>query len=194
MKNSVFKLTKFHLFLIIIGVLILSTLGFNVKEYFENNVDTREKDYKGDRSPTALNLGSRTDPFENRNFNATIAELENIIIPGRDKNRHHHDKKGNHWDNKNGNNWNQKNKHLEKNSIDKDKYILKSEVVPPVCPKCPDSRSCPRPKPCQPCPPCARCPEPAFECKKVPNYNAINASNINSVLPIPRLNSFAQFN
>ena len=40
------------------------------------------------------------------------------------------------------------------------KYILKSEVVPPVCPKCPDSKSCPRQKPCQPCPPCARCPEP----------------------------------
>ena len=67
------------------------------------------------------------------------------------------------------------------------KYILKSEVVPPVCPKCPDSRTCPRQKPCPPCAPCARCPEPAFECKKVPNYNAATVSNI---LPLPRLNSF----
>ena len=50
--------------------------------------------------------------------------------------------------------------------VDMSKYILKSEVVPPVCPKCPDSRTCPRQKPCPPCAPCARCPEPAFECKK----------------------------
>ena len=27
--------------------------------------------------------------------------------------------------------------------IDMSKYILKSEVVPPVCPKCPDSKACP---------------------------------------------------
>ena len=75
-----------------------------------------------------------------------------------------------------------------------DMYILKSEIVPPVCPKCPDSRTCPRAKPCNPCPPCARCPDPAFECKKVPNYNAISASNAGNILPMPRLNSFAQFN
>lgn len=53
-----------------------------------------------------------------------------------------------------------------------DLYIKKSEVVPPVCPACPSSSVCPREKPCPPCPPCARCPEPAFECKKVPNYAA----------------------
>ena len=62
--------------------------------------------------------------------------------------------------------------------------------VPPVCPKCPDSRTCPREKPCPPCAPCARCPEPAFECKKVPNYRAASVSN---VLPLPRLNSFSAF-
>lgn len=51
---------------------------------------------------------------------------------------------------------------------DEDLYILKSQVVPPVCPKCPDNRSCPRSKPCAPCKPCGRCPEPTeFECKKV---------------------------
>ena len=53
-----------------------------------------------------------------------------------------------------------------------DLYILKSEVVPPVCPACPSGSVCPRDKPCPPCPPCARCPEPAFECAKVPNYRA----------------------
>ena len=34
-----------------------------------------------------------------------------------------------------------------------DMYVLKSQVVPPVCPKCPEATSCPRTKKCQPCPP-----------------------------------------
>jgi hypothetical protein len=55
-----------------------------------------------------------------------------------------------------------------------DLYILKSEIVPPVCPACPTSTACPREEPCPACPACARCPEPSFECKKVPNYNAID--------------------
>jgi hypothetical protein len=59
-----------------------------------------------------------------------------------------------------------------------DLYILKSEIVPPVCPACPQSSACPRKEPCPACPPCARCPEPAFECKKVPNYNAINQNQL----------------
>lgn len=80
-----------------------------------------------------------------------------------------------------------------------DLYILKSSVVPPVCPACPamkcsggsgsgggDSGG---EKKCPPCPPCARCPEPAFECKKVPNYSSSN----DDVLPRPVLNSFSQF-
>jgi len=70
-----------------------------------------------------------------------------------------------------------------------DLYILKSEVVPPVCPKCPDGGSCPRQTPCPPCPACARCPEPAFDCRKVPNYSAVQGDQ----LPQPILNSFAQF-
>jgi len=75
---------------------------------------------------------------------------------------------------------------------DEDLYILKSQVVPPVCPACPqpiintnsdDVTKCP------PCPPCARCPEPAFDCKKVPNYNAFNPD----YMPMPVLNSFSTF-
>ncbi len=72
---------------------------------------------------------------------------------------------------------------------DENLYILKSEIVPPVCPACPQSTACPRQKPCPPCPPCARCPEPAFECKKVPNYS----SNDNRYLPKPLLNDFSAF-
>ena len=70
-----------------------------------------------------------------------------------------------------------------------DLYILKSQIVPPVCPACPPVLACDNNKKCQPCPPCARCPEPAFECKKVPNYQSTN----NSYLPRPMLNSFSQF-
>ena len=85
-----------------------------------------------------------------------------------------------------------RNKGVKKNDIpkgDEDLYILKSEIVPPVCPKCPDTAVCPRSKPCPPCPPCARCPEPSFRCKKVPNYR----SNDQSELPMPMLNTFAAF-
>ena len=70
-----------------------------------------------------------------------------------------------------------------------DLYILKSEVVPPVCPACPQASACPRQTACPPCPPCARCPEPAFECKKVPNYSSSN----DNFLPRPVLADFSQF-
>jgi len=70
-----------------------------------------------------------------------------------------------------------------------DLYILKSEIVPPVCPVCPTISACPRQEPCPACPPCARCPEPAFECKKVPNYS----TNDDRYLPRPVLADFSQF-
>ena len=70
-----------------------------------------------------------------------------------------------------------------------DLYILKSQVIPPVCPACPVGAACPRQEKCPPCPACARCPEPSFECKKVPNYNAID----NSYLPQPIINDFSSF-
>lgn len=74
-----------------------------------------------------------------------------------------------------------------------DLYILKSQVVPPVCPACPEPIvQCPTNfdlEQCPPCPACARCPEPSFECKKVPNYNAFNPDQ----MPVPVLNNFASF-
>jgi hypothetical protein len=71
-----------------------------------------------------------------------------------------------------------------------DLYILKSEVVPPVCPMCPTA-NCPKSNAkCRPCPACARCPEPAFDCKKVPNYN----SKSNGLIPEAILpNSYSTF-
>jgi hypothetical protein len=77
-------------------------------------------------------------------------------------------------------------KGVRRNTItpgEEDLYVLKSTIVPPVCPKCPQRSACPRQKPCPACPPCARCPEPAFTCKKVPNYESTN----NQYLPLPWL-------
>jgi hypothetical protein len=73
---------------------------------------------------------------------------------------------------------------------DEDLYMLKSQIVPPVCPACPgfnktvniNSGSSDK---CQPCPACARCPKPAFDCKKVPNYKTID----DSFLPSPVMNT-----
>ena len=88
-----------------------------------------------------------------------------------------------------------------------DLYILKSEVIPPICPACPTVKVCDKKEKCPPCPACARCPEPSFECKKVPNYSS---SSYNSgyygyndsfdsgplggkSLPVPVLNDFSTF-
>lgn len=68
-----------------------------------------------------------------------------------------------------------------------DLYILKSQIVPPVCPACPP-QIISKEKTCPPCKPCGRCPEPAFECKKVPSYSPQNI-----FLPRPVLNDFSQF-
>jgi hypothetical protein len=72
-----------------------------------------------------------------------------------------------------------------------DLYILKSEIVPPVCPASPatssvSSASCPKPRPC---PPCARCPEPSMTCKAVPNYSSINEDE----LPQPIFSGYSTF-
>jgi len=73
-----------------------------------------------------------------------------------------------------------------------DLYILKSEIVPPVCPACPNVivDKALLNKECAPCPPCARCPEPTFDCQKVPNYSLGQGS---SYLPRPVLNDFSTF-
>jgi len=227
------KLTKLHLFLIIMVVLLLSTLGFSIKEYFDGSHTHNSEDIKGgddneilkgdskdamddakknkaDPNPDpALQQGSNYDPFKNNDthdplldndYSKTIAGLEDIVVPGRGSGRGHHDENGDHLPG--AHEERKMERKLEKEErklaqeagVDMSKYILKSEIVPPVCPKCPDSRTCPREKPAPPCPPCARCPEPAFECKKVPNYSAIDAANAGNLLPMPRLNSFAQFN
>lgn len=77
-------------------------------------------------------------------------------------------------------------------------YELKSQIVTPSCPVCQQqnggsssgSTKTKKAKKCPPCPACARCPEPAFDCKKVPNYSSANSDYM---LPVPVLNDFTTF-
>ena len=85
---------------------------------------------------------------------------------------------------------------------DSDLYILKSEIVPPVCPKCPDVSASKKSK-CPPCPPCGRCPSAPFKCKSVPNYDMTEEDLMPSPLamstdpknggPRPLLTDFSSF-
>lgn len=91
-----------------------------------------------------------------------------------------------------------------------DLYILKSQIVTPVCPVTPSSGASAgaanisgstngtgsgsngadiySTDKCPPCPACARCPEPSFECVKKPVYKPDNP-----YLPVPVLTSFSSF-
>lgn len=148
------KLTKLHIFLILLLGLVLASLGRNLAEGYDNaNMEySREQQGKGRNT-------QHYDPFNNKAkkpHGANQGVSKSQIPAGQE-----------------------------------DMYILKSEVEQMNagnCPKCPVSE---KEKECPPCKPCGRCPEPAFECKKVPNYNVSNVSNN---LPVPMLNSFADFN
>jgi hypothetical protein len=76
---------------------------------------------------------------------------------------------------------------------EEDLYILKSQVIIPVCPvcpspivKCPDSTDVTK---CPACPACMRCQESPYECKKVPTYKAFNQD----YMPVPVLSDFSSF-
>jgi len=86
------------------------------------------------------------------------------------------------------------NKPVTVNSVppgDEDLYILKSQIVPPVCPVCPPSiiKKCDKEKECGPCP-IQRCPTAPFKCVKQPDYS--NPA-VKQYLPIPVLSSFSTF-
>ena len=174
------KLKKLHLFLILLAVLILSSLGIGILENFgviegnENLMNSKVslnsvKNRRAERENQALKKGSKHNPFNNvkfRNLSKDKKPMKFRTLQG-----------------------------VTKSEIppgDEHLYILKSEVVPPVCPKCPD---CPKPKcnnggkgSCPPCPRPERCPEPAFTCKKVPNYSV---SSVDGALPSPMFMSGA---
>ena len=76
---------------------------------------------------------------------------------------------------------------------EEDLYILKSQVIPPVCPACPNpivqSSDSTDVEKCPPCPACMRCQESPYECKKVPTYKAFNQD----FMPVPVLSDFSSF-
>jgi hypothetical protein len=68
---------------------------------------------------------------------------------------------------------------------EEDLYILKSQVVPPVCPRCPSVCTKEVKEQCPPCPACARCPEGSnnFTCKKVVDNSAPSNEPIAEISP-----------
>lgn len=167
------KLKKIHIFLILLGALIFCCMGFSALEGLENK-DLQSTDNRVDPN---YNLGSKNDPFDNdasKNLtnNLEHASYEDMLkgsVPA------------------------SKMKAIPKNQIpqgEEDLYILKSQIVPPVCPKCPDVKKCDTVKDCPPCPSPQRCPDKPYECKMVPKYSD---PNVSSHLPRPVLNSFDSF-
>ena len=181
------KLKKLHIFLLFLAVLVFGSLSSGFIEGLENQDDSDDsntvKSHKG-KSKMVQNELSSDHESALSETGGNVSSYETLLAnelsnnpetPGYTTSVSSDGPEG-----------------VPSTSIppgDEDLYILKSEIVPPVCPACPTSASCPREKPCRPCPPCARCPEPAFECKKVPNYRAGNSD----YLPKPVLNDFGEF-
>jgi hypothetical protein len=67
---------------------------------------------------------------------------------------------------------------------------LAGSATPMTATPAPVSTPAPANQDTPPCPACERCPEPAFECKKVPNYRSPSMQNY---MPIPVLNDFSKF-
>lgn len=161
-------------------------------EYSDSKL-AKNKRMKPHRSKEDYNDDDNEDNNEDNNINSygnvnkyPNVENDNILTAGRGGN-------GKHSNSNNSGSNGGSNNGVSGSRIppgDEDLYILKSQVIPPVCPACPAVVACPSDnKKCPPCPPCARCPEPAFECKKVPNYSGQN----DSYLPQPVMSDFSQF-
>ena len=172
------KLKKLHIFLLFLAVLVLGSLGSGLVEGMENK-DTKLSSSEHSTGEEAEEKTQEPDEVGNTvstNYDTVLANEQLTNSGGSYTTAQSSDGP----------------EGVPASNIppgDEDLYILKSEIVPPVCPACPSTANCPRQKPCQPCPPCARCPEPAFDCKKVPNYRAGDSN----YLPKPVLNDFGQF-
>ena len=199
LKNMNIHISQKHMYLIaiVVGAIALFSLLKGPREGFNNYIAT------GDMPDNDKD----TDEYNN----SYVAPAGNTVLYNDDNQHneeqdHKHSKKCNHNNDKRKNdkrkndkrkqNWSRNDGPLgiPRSQIpegDEDLYILKTAVIPPVCPACPNVTACPNSnnKSPPPCPPCARCPEPAFDCKKVPNYN----SNSNDFLPRPVLADFSQF-
>ena len=79
------KLHKTHLFLLLIAVLVLSTLGFTVKEYSENKDDSSEEDKKSESALDKVKEGNRVYqiPISQSKYQSLISDLEDVVVPER---------------------------------------------------------------------------------------------------------------
>jgi len=173
-------LHKSHLFLILLAVLLFSNLGLIIREGATSFEDLQaERDSQDDE----MKKGGPDTLDEIKGFWGPKDEaIEDAADANRGGNRDYEGVYGE----------TSEEGYTADNTADDEvesKYILKSSIVPPVCPKCPDAAQCPRQKPCPPCPACARCPEQPFTCKKVPDYNAVDTRQ----LPKPVLTNFSKF-
>lgn len=195
-----------YLIAIVVGSIILFSFLSGPREGFNNYISTGDTHDDDDAN------AKDTEKYNN----SYVAPAGNTVMYNMDDHErdHEHDHNNNHDrkqcrkckhennnNNKTNNNTHRQNRSCNDGSLgipgsqipngDEDLYILKTEVIPPVCPACPNVTACTNNsnKSPPPCPPCARCPEPAFDCKKVPNYN----SNNTEFLPRPVLADFSQF-
>ena len=198
MKFMNMHISKKHMYLILIvvGSVILFTFLRGPREGFNNYIatgtteDNNTNDNNTNANDTNANANDNTEEY-----NSYIAPAGNTVLYNKDdqaqaKPQRERKNRKQNWSRNDGP------LGIPRSQIpdgDEDLYILKTEVIPPVCPACPNVTACPNNntnnKAPPPCPPCARCPEPAFDCKKVPNYN----SNNNEYLPRPVLADFSQF-
>ena len=197
------KLTKLHLFIILLLVLLFSSLGIkllegmNVINVVEGNSTisnssqslANNSQRKTGEALTSAGSGSAYNPFGTSQSAMTDKDFKkarkigpNVRVEFKKLGS---EKKQMGYGSADG---------ITRNQIppgEEHLYVLKSEIVPPVCPKCPETKSssggkgggdCCKKQKCPPCPRPQRCPEPAFTCKKVPNYDA---SSVDNVLPSP---------
>lgn len=208
-----------YLIAIVVGAIILFSFLRGPREGFNNYISTGDpNDDDANAKDTEKYNNSYVAPagntvmynMDDQNYHEREHEHDHDHDHDHNNNHDHkHCRKCKHKNNKNNNNNKNKNNNnmhrqtrsrndgplgIPRSQIpegDEDLYILKTEVIPPVCPACPNVTACTNNsnKSPPPCPPCARCPEPAFDCKKVPNYN----SNNTDFLPRPVLADFSQF-
>jgi len=203
------KLKKGHLFLILLLSLFLysSLASFGVVEGMDNidkpdNKDNKSNDMKDPKDPKDI-LPIRTNSSSVHSQNSMNGMYPQTSINGNDYEQ-------NEYSNLKELNGLIKSVSLDdgrviystpQNTINgipgknippghEDLYILKSQVVPPVCPACPTTiiNTTDSKKECPACPPCGRCPESSFECVKRPTYRADNP-----YLPVPVLSDFSAF-
>tara|TARA_B100001142_G_scaffold24590_1_gene22436 strand:+ start:660 stop:1343 length:684 start_codon:yes stop_codon:yes gene_type:complete len=194
------KLTKSHLFIILLLVLLFSSFtikvleGMNVIEGNSNISNSTQSlanmEHGGSGKSLSAGDGSSYNPFGNSQNSMTDKDFKKARKIGSDVRvefkKLGSDKKQMGYGSADG---------ISRNQIppgEEHLYVLKSEIIPPVCPKCPEISSsksggkgggdCCKKQKCAPCPRPQRCPEPAFTCKKVPNYEA---SAVDNVLPSP---------